>query len=229
MAQITKAVIAYRGTENRSGQTWPDWSTNVANALGFEPRQYVLARERLETLTAGLLAESGAKALPIYAVGHSLGGGLAQQAGYLSRNITEVYAFNTSPVTNWTNLRLQGLVKNGYPIIHRVHNGGEGLAGIRATATATTAARHGRHDIGIQFGEKELIAGHSMAMLACGFAKILSQTRTQDADHGYPIDYIRQYVLLESDDGVTRNGIYRVCNKEPRNTGTVDHTKEKEQ
>lgn len=85
--------------------------------------------------------------MPIHAVGHSLGGGLAQQAGYLSKKIKEVYTFNTSPVTNWTHLRLRGLVRNGYPIIHRIYNSGEGLSGIRATATAATTARHGLHDI----------------------------------------------------------------------------------
>ncbi|WP_234085799.1 lipase family protein [Azonexus sp. R2A61] len=210
---IREAVIAYRGTENRAGQWWPDWSANLSNALGFEPEEYVLARERLANLVEHLRDEAGPNVPPpaIYAVGHSLGGGLAQQAGYLSEHIKEVYTFDTSPVTNWTHLRLLGLVDRGYPVIHRVYNGGEALAGIRALATAATATRYGRHDVGIQFGEKAPVKGHSMAVLACGFAKILSESDIRIADHGYPISYIKQHVLRR--DAPSKCDV-RVCDEE---------------
>lgn len=191
--QIVEAVIAYRGTENRSGQWAIDWRTNLSNAFGFEPEEYYLARLRLKKLTDQLRKNAVSNA-PIYAVGHSLGGGLAQQAGYLSKDITEVFTFNTTPVTNWTNLRLLGLVEQGYPIIHRVYNGGEGLAGIRSISTAATATRYGRHDVEIQFGPKSVVAGHLMGVIACNFAEILHETKAQNADHGYTVSYIDQYV-----------------------------------
>jgi hypothetical protein len=108
--QMTQAVIAFRGTENRRGQTLSDWPTNLAAALGIEPAQYALARERmvplLEALAADLKANGSSGA--IYVTGHSLGGGLAQQAGYLSDLVSAVFAFNTSPVTNWAQLGLRG-------------------------------------------------------------------------------------------------------------------------
>ncbi|MDO9236194.1 MAG: DUF2974 domain-containing protein [Aquabacterium sp.] len=191
--QITEAVIAYRGTENRDGQAVPDWATNLSNFFGFEPKQYKIARRYVKDLTDGLNEES--KGVPIYAVGHSLGGGLAQQAGYLSKRITAVYTFNTSPVTNWTHLRLDGNVDQGYPFIHRVYNGGEGLAGIRGIATAGTSARYGRYDIGVQFGPNALLSGHAMEVLACNFAQVLSETNVQEARHKYPTTFIKERVL----------------------------------
>lgn len=195
--KITDAVIAFRGTENRSGQTVSDWSSNLSNALGFEPKQYAIARLHIEKLTERIHAE--AAGVPIYAVGHSLGGGLAQQAGYLTKSIKEVYTFDTSPITNWTHLRRDGLVKQGYPIIHRIYNSGEGLAGIRGVATASTQARYGRHDVAVQFGPKAFVDGHSMALLACSFAQILSETSAQGGAYDYPISYINQHVLKRPD------------------------------
>jgi len=203
--QIAEAVIAYRGTENRKGQWATDWSTNLANFFGFEPAEYALARDHLKKLTNRLRRD--APKARIYAVGHSLGGGLAQQAGYLSKDIAEVYTFNTTPVTNWSHLRILGLVEQGYPIIHRVYNGGEGLAGIRAVATASTSTRYGRHDVQVQFGPKSPVAGHGMSVIACSFANLLSETNAQDAMHNYPPSYINQYVLA-------RQGEVRVCNDE---------------
>ncbi len=208
---ITKAVIAYRGTENRTGQWATDWRTNLVNAFGFEPAEYAIARTQVKKLTVRLHGE--AHGVPIYAVGHSLGGGLAQQAGYLSKDIKEVYAFNTTPVTNWSHLRKLGLVEQGYPIIHRVYNGGEGLAGIRAVATASTSTRFGRHDVEVQFGPKSFVAGHLMGVIACNFAKILSETNAQGAMHRYPTGYINQQVLKRADE-IRREDDLRVCDDE---------------
>lgn len=204
--RIIEFVIAYRGTENRKGQWAIDWSSNSANIFGIEPSAYANARDRLEELIK-IMRKEGPEA-KIYAVGHSLGGGLAQQAGYLSPEIAEIYTFNTSPVTNWSNLRLLGKVKKGYPIIHRVANGGEALTSIRFITTAVTSTRHGRHDIQIQFGPKAFVKGHSIGVLACNFAKILSDKNVEQAYHGYPIDYINRYVLGNKSD--TEAG-KRVC------------------
>ena len=192
---IEKAVVAYRGTESTPDQRFHDWSSNFAAAIGLEPKQYKLARERLPKLINQLKLEGNPNKPPlIYAVGHSLGGGLAQQAGYLSGDIKEVYTFNTSPVTNWSYLRMYGLIERGYPVIHRIYNGGEGLAGIRSIATASTATRYGRHDVGIQFGEKSIVGGHSMKVLACGFAQVLSEMPKEQLPHDYPYDYIKNHV-----------------------------------
>jgi hypothetical protein len=111
-----QAVIAFRGTENTKGQFIKDWGTNVSAAFGFEPAQYARARGLIEKVVDGL-----GKLKPpidIYAVGHSLGGGIAQQTGYQFKRVKEVYTFNTSPVTNWSSLRLDRKVENDYPTIY---------------------------------------------------------------------------------------------------------------
>ena len=101
---IDKAVIAFRGTENYSwSEKLADWSTNFSASLGLTPHEYTIAEAVVpEVINALQKANSNVE---VYATGHSLGGGLAQQAGYLDARIKAVYAFDTSPVTNWSNLQ----------------------------------------------------------------------------------------------------------------------------
>jgi hypothetical protein len=174
--KIEEAVIAFRGTENRQGQYFYDWSANVTAALGFEPRQHALVRKHVPKLVEQLLGrfEADGRTAKVYATGHSLGGGLAQEAGYLRPEVKEVFTFNTSPVTNWSHLRLEGTVKNGYPIIHRVYHGGEFLETPRFISTSFTSARYGRHDIGLQFTQRRSVSGHSMSIIACNFAELIA-------------------------------------------------------
>lgn len=208
--RASEAVIAFRGTENTEHEAFYDWSTNLAAAFGIEPRQYALARDKLPGLIRALKQTFG-DALVIHAVGHSLGGGLAQQAGYLSREVRAVFTFNTSPVTNWSSLRLAGAVDNPYPIIHRVYHGGEILEKVRFVTTSATNARYGRHDVGLQFSQRSSFGGHAMQILACHFAEILARrSPPAEADHHYPVSYIRSQVLP----GAAGEGP-KVCAKAP--------------
>lgn len=195
--EIQEAVIAFRGTENNGDQFWHDWRSNLASFFGFEPEQYKIASETIPKVIQAL--KQANPNVTIYATGHSLGGGLAQQAGYLSKDIREVFTFNTSPVTNWTSLALDGNVKNKYPIIHRMYNGGEVLGGIRSVTTLFTEARYGRHDIGVQVKPKKLIAGHSMTLLSCHLACLIENSGTV-AQHNYTPAFIRNELITE--DGV---------------------------
>ena len=197
--KIEEAVIAFRGTENRWGQYFYDWSANVVAALGLEPKQYALVREHVPNIVDRLLSrfKADGRTAKIYATGHSLGGGLAQEAGYLRAEINEVFTFNTSPVTNWSYLRTKGAVKNGYPIFHRIYHGGEFLETPRFISTAFTDARYGRHDIGLQFTERKSISGHSMSIITCNFAELIASCASNiDGDHHYSVQYIRRAVLL---------------------------------
>lgn len=193
-----EAVIAFRGTENRPGQMYNDWRSNFAAFFGFEPDQYAVARQHMAPLIdelARVLAPQGGEAR-IFVTGHSLGGGLAQQAGYLSKKVKEVYTFNTTPVTNWSQLRLKGLVRNAYPIIHRVYHGGEFLEKVRFVATTATEARFGRHDLGLQLESRTNFAGHSIQVMACTFAELIqSDSALVEADHHYSVAYIRETLL----------------------------------
>ncbi len=195
---IEEAVIAFRGTENRPGQMYNDWRSNVAAFFGFEPAQYKAARARMVPLINALAETLKAQGQPanIYVAGHSLGGGLAQQAGYMSKLVKEVYTFNTTPVTNWSRLRLNNEVLNAYPIIHRVYHGGEFLEKVRFVATTATAARYGRHDLGLQLESRSSFKGHSIQVMACAFAElILADEQPGVSAHPYPLSYIRDTLL----------------------------------
>ena len=190
--KITEAVIAFRGTENRKGQYLNDWSTNLKASIGIEPKQYELASQAVPIVLEGLRErfKQDQTEIKIYVTGHSLGGGLAQSAGYLDKDIKEVFTFNTTPVTNWSFLRLRGAVKNAYPIIHRVYHGGEFLEKVRFVSSNFTEARYGRHDIGLQFEGRSDFHGHSMKIIACNFSDLLSKrTEFDPAPHKLPISY----------------------------------------
>ncbi|MEM1401892.1 MAG: DUF6792 domain-containing protein [Pseudomonadota bacterium] len=190
-----EAVIAFRGTENEGAQLWLDWRTNLTGAFGFEPRQYELASTLVPEVIAALKAEN--PDVKIFTTGHSLGGGLAQQAGYLSKDVLEVFTFNTSPVTNWTSLARRGEVRNQFPVFHRVYNGGEVLGGLRDITTLFTKARYNRHDIGIQVQPKDLIAGHSMTLISCHFACLIER-QGDTAAHQLTPTYIAQELIGEA-------------------------------
>jgi hypothetical protein len=193
--KLDAAVIAFRGTENHRTQIVQDWTTNFAAAFGFEPSEYALARGAMKHLLPALVQrfkESGTP-VKIFTTGHSLGGGLAQQLGYLTNDVSEVVTFNTSPVTNWTALRFAKAVENDFPTIYRLEHGGEFLGFPRFVATTATKARYNRYDIGLQIDDKSLVKGHAIALFACEFAKLVGQGDFAQAEHFYPkiyADYI---------------------------------------
>jgi hypothetical protein len=207
-----QAAITFRGTENDNGQFFEDWGANLSSFFGFESKQYKIARTTLPKVVRELVHENSE--IEIYAVGHSLGGGLAQQMGYQFQEVSAVYTFNTSPVTNWTNLRLNACDDNGewkengeadnvncvavdYPTIYRIYHTGEVLSKVRNLSTTFTTSRYGRYDLGVQFQSKTSFEGHSIQILACGFADIIyrDDSRCNGAQHHYEIDYIKNGVL----------------------------------
>jgi len=170
--RVDEAVIAYRGTENDTLKTiLNDWSSNLMRAFHEEPTEYREARMRLPATLAKL--ENSYPGVKIYTTGHSLGGGLAQQAGYLSSSILEVFAFDPSPVTNWTTLHADPnysahLVVD--PVIHRVYHHNEALSLVRRVATAFTFPSLRRTDYEFYFQSEEPFAAHEMGLLACHLA-----------------------------------------------------------
>jgi hypothetical protein len=191
---MTEAIIAFRGTDGLD-----DWLTNLAAMFAFQPPQYRDAREEIPAIIALLKKEN--PNVKIYAVGHSLGGGLAQQAGYLSRNIDEVFTFNTSPVTNWSWLRIDRAIDNPSPTIYRLFHGGEILEKVRFVTTSVTAARYGRIDIGVQFKERRSIDGHEMLIFVCGFGSVLmAQSDLGEADHHLSAKYLSETKFAKGGD-----------------------------
>ncbi len=182
--KLDEAVIAYRGTENFNFRAaMEDWRTNIAAPFGLEPLQYKLAQQHLDVVIPQLLENTG---IQIYATGHSLGGGLAQQAGYYSDSIQEVYAFDPSPVTNWTHLNRNEKIKKPDPVIYRVYHWNETLAYVRNITTRFNNRRFWRQDYEFYFQEaKTNVSGsvemHEMGILACHLA---ANIPGNVADHG---------------------------------------------
>lgn len=176
---IEAAVIAFRGTENVGGQIAEDWGSNFAMALGIEPPEYRRAQAPVKELVAALdVVKNG---IPIYATGHSLGGGLAQQAGYLSKQVRAVYAFNSSPVTNWSNLAIKQsfaqqegkgpVIEQRNPFVFRVYHRHEGLQYLRDAAGRFVSRNLNRRDYEFHFKDGGVVESHSMALLACNLAR----------------------------------------------------------
>ncbi|BDM83085.1 DUF6792 domain-containing protein [Acaryochloris marina] len=94
--QSNKYIVVFRGSDKQLN----DWWTNARWLTRFIPFTWDQYRQVIEyiELVVKHISELSPKA-KIIATGHSLGGGLAHLAGYCSPKISEVYAFNSSPVT----------------------------------------------------------------------------------------------------------------------------------
>lgn len=123
-------TIAFRGTEAKD---LGDWFSNfrwVTRLIPFTSDQYDQTRKITVALIAELLKEN--KKAEFIATGHSLGGGLAQQAGYVTPKIKTVYAFAPSAVTGFFSVDADERAKNKAGMeIYRVYERGEILAALR--------------------------------------------------------------------------------------------------
>jgi hypothetical protein len=119
-------VIAFRGTEF---ERLDDWMSNLhwfTRPLPIRD-QYQQVRDNIKRIVKK--AKAGCAGTPtIVAVGHSLGGGLAQQASYADENIRYVYAFDPSFVTGYSDTLEQSRANSKGHKIDRVYEHGEILA-----------------------------------------------------------------------------------------------------
>jgi hypothetical protein len=125
-------VIAFRGSDSKDPG---DWKSNFRwfRVRSAEFDQYAQVRAYIEPLVYEGRIRGCRNPERIIAVGHSLGGGLAQMAAYAYFKVRYVYAFDTSPVTGLFDLPL--LLRNQNRVglgIDRVHEQGEILAPVRA-------------------------------------------------------------------------------------------------
>lgn len=124
-----EVVLAFPGMDLRSWSDWwaaLRWVTRHVPALDDKFRQ---VRANTRGLIEWLRSRHGPD-FRLIAVGHSLGGGLAQQAAYATGGFDEVLAFNPTFVTGWfeTATEVERRANSKGLHIFRVYEDGEVLA-----------------------------------------------------------------------------------------------------
>jgi hypothetical protein len=132
-----EVVIAFRGTDKEDRG---DWASNL-RLLVFRPLfdQY----DQVEKVIANAvdrIEHAGCQPRHIIATGHSLGGGLAQQAAFAEPRIDYVYAFNPSPIAGFFNVAADQRMRNVETLgIDRIYEAGEVLSLTRYLSSAVYA------------------------------------------------------------------------------------------
>jgi hypothetical protein len=168
------AMLAFRGT-----QSGADWYSNLRWVTRIIPNvqdHYEQLNEIVDDLIETIQQHEGANTT-IIATGHSLGGGLAQLAGYASnRNIRTVYAFDPTIVTYFYSIdkTLREHSREGENIF-RVFEQGEALSYVRWIAKRFYPVWHkDPRIVQVKFHllSGGLVRNHSIRRFACASMSI---------------------------------------------------------
>ncbi len=163
-----KVLLVFRGT----AVFW-DWYANARWLTRFIP--FILDHydqvRRLVPVYVQHIRQRYGKDVEIIAAGHSLGGGLAQQAAYACSYIKKVYAFDSSPVTGYHSVNSKQRRVNRQSIrIYRLFEHGEILAFMRFALQRfykTSVSNPKIVEVRFNFGKGNSIKEHSMRDFAC--------------------------------------------------------------
>jgi lipase (class 3) len=132
-AEQTIVTLVFRGTDDTA-----DWWANlrwVTRYVPFVRDQYMQVQSLTPLLVDAIHKRHQGRNIRIVTTGHSLGGGLAHQAAYISDCIKDVFAFDSSPVTGFYSVPDPPRSKNAIGIVvRRIYERGEILASFRHVA-----------------------------------------------------------------------------------------------
>jgi hypothetical protein len=183
---LKQVVVAFGGTESKSGKDWKSnlrWITFKVDdeytllVKGFGPAFVDEFSKRAQSEQGRWLKEA-----KLISTGHSLGGGLAQQFAYAlpgsskDLKVTQVYAFDPSPVTGFFSVDPATRDVNRVGLsIDRIYERGEILALLRSftslfvePSTTDPTIRAVRYSL---LNGGNAVANHSMHDFACAIQK----------------------------------------------------------
>ncbi|CTQ60586.1 hypothetical protein LA5095_00609 [Roseibium album] len=164
-------ALVFRGTDGNG-----DFYSNfrwVTRLLPFGWDQYDLTRAISQDIVDKIKEDKhfAGKSIEVIAAGHSLGGGLAHQAGYAAFDIKRVYAFHSSSVTGYYDLDRDVRDKNRMGMrIYRIHERGEVLAYLRTLMGLIYPVVEKDPqiiEITYNFSNGNAVTQHSIASMAC--------------------------------------------------------------
>jgi pimeloyl-ACP methyl ester carboxylesterase len=177
-------AIVFRGTVPKK---WQTWAADFRWLIPLHEDQYTIAAEKLAIDFAAEVSKriangSVLKDVVLVSVGHSLGGGLAQEIAYalpgkaVIPRITQVYAFNPSPITGFRSVpSAQRDINTKTLDIYRIFEHGEILAYVRLLTSyifPPSVTDPAISEIRYNFDSSlDGVVNHSMGRLACGIVK----------------------------------------------------------
>lgn len=192
-------AVVFRGTEFTS---WKDWVSNLRWFIPWHRDQYTVVSEKVGQEFVDTLVKSrpdlrtdAPGPIRVVAVGHSLGGGLAQHLAYslplASKDgvkvprVSRVYALDPSPVTGWYSVKGDLREANAAGLwTERIFEHGEILAYVRlllSYVNPPSAAHPSVREVRYNFVQSaNPLASHSMRLLACALIDASGQARIPD-------------------------------------------------
>lgn len=162
-----ETAVVFRGTQFLE---WRDWWSNARWLTRFLPiglDQYTFVAQCIADVVRRARARRPGVAM--VAVGHSLGGGLAQHAAYAHPDIKRVVAFDPSPVTGFRSISRAARDRNKVGVfIERVYEAGEILSFVRGAIRgllSLSTADPEIVEVRFNFRAFGLITQHSMEQL----------------------------------------------------------------